>query len=42
MDTSCLVGCTPIHLEEEHVSKLKFLVTQISNETAKSMEENVT
>uniref|UniRef100_A0A915LY91 Tubulin-specific chaperone D n=1 Tax=Meloidogyne javanica TaxID=6303 RepID=A0A915LY91_MELJA len=39
MDTSCLVGCTPIHLEEEHVSKLKFLVTQISNETAKSMEE---
>nr|CAD2152735.1 unnamed protein product [Meloidogyne enterolobii] len=39
MDTSCLVGCTPIHLEEEHVSKLKFLVSQISNETAKSMEE---
>ncbi|KAL7074229.1 hypothetical protein ACQ4LE_006412 [Meloidogyne hapla] len=39
MSASCVVGCTPIHLEEEHLSKLLFLISQISNESTKSNDE---
>ncbi|KAF7634087.1 TFCD_C domain-containing [Meloidogyne graminicola] len=32
-NNSIIVGCNPIHLEEEHLVKLHFLISQISNDS---------